>query len=100
MRALYGYAKKPCAKPYCIIFQRYFDLGDPATSNNYHIIGEREVTLLERHDMVTTMKRLNRVYIYESIEALIDDELRSLVLTPNEITENLKAYETRKRTNT
>jgi len=93
MRALYGHQIKGETCKYVVIYDRYHEVGDNISMKHYTILAERQVTDFERKEIVLAMKNGYRIYRYDSIEHLVDDELRCLVITPQEVVENFKTNE-------
>lgn len=93
MRALYGNKKGKVTNRYVVIYDKYHTVGDPINMRNYTIHSEREVTSFEIREIILSMKNEYRIYHYESAERLVDDELRCMVITPQEVVENFKTNE-------
>lgn len=93
MRVIYGYMHH-AQKPFVTIYQKLQRVGDStSTLKAISVLGEREVTERESSDIVDKIKFNNRVYSYSSVEALVDDDLRFLVCTPQDVQNNLSIYE-------
>ena len=93
MRALYGYKKKTDNTPYVVIYDNHHEVGEPIKMKNFNIISEREVTEFERKEIVSYMSDSYRIYHYDSIEKLVEDELNALIITPTEVIANFRENE-------
>jgi hypothetical protein len=92
MRVLYGIKRKSDNKDFVIIYQNGWEVGEPILVKKYSIIGEREPTERELIDR-NGITRPNRVYHYSNVDDLVNDELRSLVIIPSDVEQNMRTYE-------
>ena len=93
MRVLYGYKRQPGTCIYELIYDKYHDVGEPIKMKKHIVTSEREVTNNERDRIVFKMGKPYRIYEYDTIEHLVDDELNMFIITPIEVIENFKTNE-------
>ncbi|MBE9469008.1 MAG: hypothetical protein IMY72_11915 [Bacteroidetes bacterium] len=93
MRVLYGYSMKKGVCQYELIYDKHHNVSEPIEMKHHTVINERDVTRNERDRIVCKMKKSYRIYKYETIDNLVDDELNMLIITPFEVVENFKINE-------